>query len=423
MSNPLTRKPVTTFGRYTVVERIGSGGMATVDLAKLHGRNGFERKVALKRMLPMHASNSELRALFVREAKLAARLRHGNIAQLTELGDIDGTLYIAMEYVPGKSLHEFIKSMAKTMRRIPTEVVVSMLYDVLDALDYAHTLTDETGYPLGLIHRDICPTNLVLTPYGSVKLIDFGVASEAFSNETSTGIRGKLAYLPPESRTGHVDARGDLFSLGVVAHELLTGQSKYSLLNSSTGELPVASSVNSSVPRELDDWVRRAVQRDPRKRFQTARSMRAALLEVARKGNMYPDQRRVAEWQKNARRSTARRAQGTVPATKTFVDESIEQLAQGKRYARTQSDVVPSSEKGTASLRAVVLPLKNRASWEMWSPTPQPLACFDDWSGEARVPAEGAIETQKSRRQVMPALYGASFVLAIILAVLLAIAA
>ncbi len=297
------------FGPYLVHEQLGVGGMASVHVAESRSAGGFRKRLALKRLLHHAAADPSLVEAFVEEAKLDARLHHPNITQTFDFGQVDGAYFIAMELVPGPTLSQLLRNCQATVGRIPLPVALHILLQVCEALDYAHTLTDDQGRPLHIVHRDVAPTNIIISNTGLVKLIDFGVAkNESSAVKTQTGlIKGKLSYLPPEYLTsGKLDARADLWSLGVVAHELLTcyrlfdGGNDFQVLQQ-IRERPLAppSRRNSHVTPGVDAIVMTCLERDPARRWQSAAAMRNALRgEIDELGARIGDRQVIAwvEW-------------------------------------------------------------------------------------------------------------------------------
>lgn len=280
------------FGAYRVHERLGTGGMAAVHRATIDIGGGVIREVALKRLLPQLADDKKLIEDFVREAKLAAQLQHPNIVRVLELGRSGSTYFIAMELVAGHSLQQLMK--LASVRPVPTPigVVVALLAELLDALDYASTATDHDGEPMHLVHRDLSPSNLILTDDGHVKIIDFGVA-KAVSGKfmTNTGmVKGKLSYMAPEVIAGQpLDTRADIFSLGVCAWEVITtrrlfrGANDFDVLAKiRDGATEPPSAYNPACPPELDEIVMHALARRRDDRWPSAAVMRRALDSVRR---------------------------------------------------------------------------------------------------------------------------------------------
>ena len=294
------------FGPYEILERIGVGGMATVHRALERGIEGVERDVALKRLLPHLAESETFIRSFVHEARLASRLPHPHIVQMHELGRVGATYFISMEYIEGVDLRQILRQ----TRRVgppPIEVTLAILDQVCDALDYAHTRRSDNGAPLDLVHRDVSPSNIIVSSAGHVQVIDFGIAKAATQQfKTQTGrIKGKMAYLSPEALTGrdNIDSRSDLFSAGVIAHELLCARPLFAtksdyqtLLRVQNAHIVPPSEVNPECPRELDDIVLRALTRDRNLRWQSARQIRAAIDRMRDWYQLRADEKAVRKW-------------------------------------------------------------------------------------------------------------------------------
>ncbi|MBA3820746.1 MAG: serine/threonine protein kinase, partial [Deltaproteobacteria bacterium] len=270
------------------------------------GIEGFERIVALKRLLPHLAEDASFIKSFVREAKLASFLNHVNIVQIFELGRVGAEYFISMEYIDGRDIRRLLRHARKVTGPPPIHVTVGMLLQLCDALDYAHAKTDEQGQPLGLVHRDVSPSNLIVTLAGHLKVIDFGIAkAQSQQHRTQTGrVKGKLAYMAPEAISGReLDSRSDLFAAGVITHELLTARPLFAskneyqtLLKVQRGDIMPPSTFNQSCPPELDAIALRALARDPDERFATAGEMRDELHALRRRYNLQTGHLDVAEW-------------------------------------------------------------------------------------------------------------------------------
>ncbi len=267
--------------------------------------DGTVEQVALKRLLPRVAARKELRAAFAREAKLTRYLEHPNIAATLDSGNVRETYFIAMEYVPGPTLKQLVQHCGSTVGTVPTQITLNLAAQICDALDHAHTRCDEQGKPLGIVHRDVCPSNIILSDNGIAKLIDFGLAkTKVSSTETGEGvIKGKFNYVAPEYLAGKLDARADLWALGVVMYELLTSRRLFDAPDpfetmTRVRKLPIPrpSLANPRVSAELDGLVMKALERDPRRRWQTAALMRGALREVIAQPDNLVDNRHVADW-------------------------------------------------------------------------------------------------------------------------------
>ncbi len=270
-------------GGYELGQLLGVGGMAEVFKAEYTPVRGTRRTVVVKRILPRHASDAEFTKLFVAEAKILGLLNHSNVVKAYDFGEVNGALFLVLEYVDGPSLADALEILREYGREMPFAAAAHFAHEVCLALDYVHNLKGGDGEPLNVIHRDVTPSNILLTKAGGIKLLDFGVAKYRASQvKTSEGfIRGKAAYIAPETLEAKpIDRRIDLFSLGIVLHEMLTLKS---LFESDTHmltfrkilTLPIAppSQTRPSVPPELDAIVMKALARDPARRYQTADEM------------------------------------------------------------------------------------------------------------------------------------------------------
>ena len=277
-----------SIGRYRLLGRIGEGGMAEVYRAVMTGPEGFERELVLKRILPRLSESGDFKTMFVREAKICAQMLHPNIIQIYEFGQADGGYFIAMESVQGVTLREALNTLRKEERALPAMIAADVTRQICIGLDYAHSLRGSGGEPLEIVHQDISPTNIMLAFTGTVKILDFGIAraAEFAEEEAKKGlIKGKVSYLSPEQIfVRPFDARADIFALGVVFHEMLTGRRLFQSRNDITKmrELLAApilppSAIDAMIPRELDRIVMRSLEIDPKNRYQTASDMAADL--------------------------------------------------------------------------------------------------------------------------------------------------
>ncbi len=291
------------FGEYLVYEQLGRGGMATVHRAERPQKNGPPKQVALKRLIP--TTQRDLVALFVDEGRLLKHLDHPNIAATYESGKLFGTHFIAMEYVPGPTLKQLVARCGSTVGAVPEPITVNIAAQLTAALDYAHNKADPNGKPLGIIHRDITPANIILSDAGVVKLIDFGLAKAALgTEETAQGmIKGKYGYVAPEYLGGSIDHRADLWAVGIIMYELLTsrrlfdGQDAFdTMMRIRSLPIPRPSRANPRITPALDLVVMRALDRDPSQRWQSAAEMRAALEEVTASSEFRIERSHVAEW-------------------------------------------------------------------------------------------------------------------------------
>ena len=218
------------FGPYQLIKRIAYGGMAEIHLAKTQGIRGFERLLALKVIHPKYSEDQEFIDMLIDEAKIAVQLNHANIGRIFDLGRIDTTYYIAMEFIDGKDLYQLLVRCAELDIHIPIDLIAFIGLEMAAGLQYAHTQKDNYGRPLNIIHRDISPQNILLSYDGEVKIVDFGIAKASQrSRETESGvIKGKFFYMSPEQAWGHaIDGRTDIFSTGICLYEMITGQMLY----------------------------------------------------------------------------------------------------------------------------------------------------------------------------------------------------
>jgi serine/threonine-protein kinase len=281
--------------------------MATVHRAKKQGIAGFERQVALKRMLPHLSEDDDFVESFIREAKVASMLVHPNVAQIYDFGKVAETYFIAMELVDGPDVRRLLRYARRVGQLIPLPVVLALLSETCEALHYAHTFVDDdTGEPLDIVHRDVSPSNLIVAPTGHMKVIDFGIAKASSAQLHTDGgrVKGKYAYMAPEAAAGMaLGSASDVFSLGVVAHEMLTLRPLFSattdletIMKIREAPIPRPSDHNASVPPGLDDVVLVALARNPHDRLPSAGAFRSMLDEVSRYAGLHWSARDVQDW-------------------------------------------------------------------------------------------------------------------------------
>src|SRR5580658_10408740 len=221
---PSTSPPPLRLGPYELLQRIATGGMAEVYLARRGGPHGFQKIVAVKRILPQLARDPDFTAMFVDEARVCARLGHPNIVQVFDFGEHAGDLYMAMEYVDGTTGARLIRAAAAADEELPLDVSLHIALSILRGLEYAHAARDEEGLPLALVHRDVSPGNVLIDRSGAVKLTDFGIAraTEVEPRTEAGQLKGKLGYMSPEQVVGRdLDSRSDIFTVGIVLAEML----------------------------------------------------------------------------------------------------------------------------------------------------------------------------------------------------------
>lgn len=270
----------TQFGQYDLIEPIATGGMAEVFKARMRGVEGFQKIVAIKRILPHLTDNDEFVTMFIDEAKLAAQLQHPNIIHIYDLGKLERSYYIAMEYIDGRDLRSILRFLEEKERRLPLGLAMFIASRLAAALDYAHRKRDLQGRDMVLVHRDVSPQNVLISYDGDIKLCDFGIAKAASkaSHTRAGALKGKLQYMSPEQAWGKdLDLRSDIFSLGLVLYEMLTGRKAFA----GDSELSILEQVRSprmtsprdidpGIPPEVERVVMKALKENREERYQTA---------------------------------------------------------------------------------------------------------------------------------------------------------
>ncbi|MDX2092474.1 MAG: serine/threonine-protein kinase [Kofleriaceae bacterium] len=266
---------------YTVLERLGGGGQAEVFRGTAESIKGFKKAVAIKRVLPNLTANQQFVAMFLDEARLSLFLQHANVVQVFDISKAeDGTYFLVMEFVDGCDLKELIAFHAQTQTK-DIALALHIIVEACKGLHYAHTLDHpHTGKPLGIVHRDVSPPNIMLSKNGEVKVVDFGLAKAASQAEiTDEGVvKGKFAYLAPEATLGkELDARADVFALGIITWEMVTGMRLFlgdnphaTVAMVRAARIPSMTAINPNIDPELEAVVRKALARDPDERFRTA---------------------------------------------------------------------------------------------------------------------------------------------------------
>jgi eukaryotic-like serine/threonine-protein kinase len=277
------------FGKYQLLKKLATGGMAEVWLARQTGIEGFQKELVVKRILPHLAEDREFVEMFKNEALIAARFNHPNIAQVYEFGEANGTYYIAMEFIHGEDLGRVMRKASGMNQWIARPLAIRIVASACEGLYYAHSRNDDRGQPLNVVHRDISPQNILISFDGSVKLVDFGIAKAAdqASMTKSGAIKGKFAYMAPEQAAGkHLDRRADIFAIGLVLYEMLTGHrplkkdSELATLQAAMEcAIPSPSEV-ADVPRDMDHVVMRALAKSADDRYDNAREFQTALEEL-----------------------------------------------------------------------------------------------------------------------------------------------
>ncbi len=292
--------------RYRITERIAAGGMAEVFKGVAESIQGFRKNVAIKRVLPALTKNKKFVAMFLDEARLSLHLQHANIVQVFDIGHADETYFIVMEFVDGVDLKQLLEWRRRISRLLTIGQTVYIIMEVCKGLAYAHeAIHPETGRPLGIVHRDVSPPNVLLSRNGEVEVTDFGLAKAAVQVETTDPgvVKGKMSYLSPEAARGEeVDRRADIFAVGILLYEMLTGKRLfYGESDYQTVELVRASRIppigtqNPEVEPELEEIARKSLARRPDDRFQSATDLQDALAQYLFSRGLKMIQRDIAE--------------------------------------------------------------------------------------------------------------------------------
>lgn len=293
-------------GRYVLERKLATGGMAEIWLARQAGPEGFAKDVVIKRILRHLGDDRKFVEMFLDEARLAAQLNHPNIVNIFDLGQADEDFFIAMEFIDGWDIEKIVERAVQVQQPLNPAFCARLVADACGGLDYAHNFSTKDGQRVGLVHRDISPQNLLVSKDGVVKLVDFGVAKAATSShKTQTGaVKGKLSYMSPEQISGaRLDGRSDLFALGIVLYEMVTGQRPFghesellavtAILNE-TPRLP--HELHPGTPAELESIILRALAKQPEDRFQSASEMQLALEHALRQMGQIVTPREVSAY-------------------------------------------------------------------------------------------------------------------------------
>jgi len=292
------------FGKYSLIRKIGTGGMAEVFLARTPVAQGLNKTLVIKKIHTAYARSRQFVTMFVDEAKIALGLNHPNIIQVFDFGAVADTYFLAMEHVEGIDLLRLLQEAARARQRLPYGLSAYIVQQLAKGLDYAHRKTVEFGQPLGIVHRDISPPNILLSKNGEIKLVDFGLAKANTQIEsTDQGVvKGKFSYLSPEAASGlEVDHRADVFAVGIILWEMFTGRRLfYGESDYQTVELvrqarvPSIAALNPEVEPELEAVVRKALAREPNDRYQSAADLGDALTQYLFSHRMKVSSRDIA---------------------------------------------------------------------------------------------------------------------------------
>jgi eukaryotic-like serine/threonine-protein kinase len=288
-------------GRYALYNEIASGGMATIHVGRLLGPVGFARTVAIKRMHPQFAKDPEYVSMFLDEARLAARIRHPNVIGTLDVVALSGELFLVMDYVHGETLGRLLRACRDKKLPIPRAVISTIMVGVLDGLHAAHEAKSDHGEPLGIVHRDVSPQNIMVGADGIPRVLDFGIAKATESSRSTLDgqFKGKLRYVPPEQFHGRATRMSDIYAASVVLWEAFTGRRLFEAKSDTetiamvlAPKIVPPSHYVPSLPREVERIVMRGLSVDPAGRYQTAREMARALSHALPTANAHD----VSEW-------------------------------------------------------------------------------------------------------------------------------
>ncbi len=346
------KKP-SVFGKYLLLERLNVGGMAEVFAAKAFGVEGFERILAIKKILPTMAEDEEFITMFIDEARISVQLNHANVVHIHELGKHDDAYYIAMEYVSGKDLRALLERFRRRKEIMPTAMAVFCATKICEGLDYAHRKKDARGQELHIIHRDVSPQNILISYEGEVKIIDFGIAKAANrSQKTQAGIlKGKFGYMSPEQVRGlPIDRRSDVFAVGVILYEMLTGEklfvgeSDFSTLEKvRNAEVPTPRQFNPNIPAGLEKVVMKSLAREAEDRYQWSSDLQEDLMRFLLAGDAIYSSKHLAGFMKDA-----------------FAEDLLRENEKMERFASVERpEQVETSGITAAPVRASAPPRRN----------------------------------------------------------------
>jgi len=363
-----TLEPGHRLDRYELLCPIAQGGMAAVWLARMHGKHGFEKLVAVKTILSQYANDLRFQQMFLDEARIASGIEHPNVAQILDLGEQGDVLYLVMEWVDGDSLAKLFRTTEKNRVRLPVGIVCRILADTCGGLHAAHELRDKSGALLNVVHRDVSPQNVLVSVKGQAKLIDFGIAKarDRVSGDTSTGLlKGKILYMAPEQALGRpVDRCADVWAVGAVGYHMLSGippfegANQLATLHLLTSHDPPAE-LPDNVPGPVREVLLRALERDPAKRFPTAESMQKALERAMYGSDVGASASDVASF-------VATHLADRADQRKKTVELALEAAAQRQRLNAMMQPANPDSASGAGGV------LGTRASLRESTPGGQP---------------------------------------------------
>jgi serine/threonine protein kinase len=388
--------PGSTLGKYEILRKLATGGMAEIYLARARGVAGFEKTVVLKRILPHVAEDESFVHMFLDEARLAATLQHPNIADVYDVGEADGTPFFTMEYVHGQDVRAIRSATRKRDEQVPMAMALAIVHGTASALDYAHNRKGPDGRPLDLVHRDVSPSNIVVSYDGAIKLLDFGIARAAsHQHKTQVGmLKGKTPYMSPEQcRAQQLDRRSDLFSLGTIMYELTVGRRPFRGENDFAimeqivhGTAPLPSAASPGYPADLEAIVMRLLASSPGERYQTAEELLHDLEEFISKYGLWVSSRplgkymrllfadRVNAWEHAASEGVSLGEH--VAQTITSESQQVERITPPSAHPRLLrlSQEIPAVRLPSREMPAVTSPFDEQTTEAQYEPPAAPAA-------------------------------------------------
>src|SRR3569623_353097 len=408
--------PGDTLGKYEILRKLAVGGMAELYLARIRGNAGFEKVVVLKRILPQVAEDATFVQMFLEEARLAGTLNHPNVAHVYDVGEVDGEPFFTMEFVHGQDMRSIRHELKKVSETVPLGVALAVVHGTAAALNYAHERTGPDGKLLGLVHRDVSASNVMVSYDGAVKLLDFGIARAASStHKTQVGtLKGKVPYMSPEQCKGQpLDRRSDLFSLGVVMFELTVGRrpfrgdSDFAIMDQIVYKgAPTPSSIVTDYPPELEAMVMKLLERDPKARYTTGEELIEDLDSFVQSAGLWMSATKIGKWMRGVFAEKIRAWEDAEQQGVSFaqhVAHSITSQSQRSELVTPPSafpglpqadtpapETVPEGPRRTSKAMAAVTPPK-RTSEPMAAVTPkrtsQPMAAVTPTRTSQPMPA------------------------------------
>ena len=392
-----------------MLKHLASGGMADVLLGRTEGIEGFERHVVLKRIKPEHAKDQRFIRMFLDEARVAANLHHQHVVQVHDIGENAGEYFIAMEYLHGEDVRTILSTASKMRQHVPLGCAMAIVSAAAAGLHYAHERRGPDKRPLGIVHRDISPSNILVGYDGSIKVVDFGIAKASARQETrSASLKGKISYMSPEQcKGGEVDRRSDVYSLGVVLYELATttrlfkGETDYLVMDQIVnGRVTLPQVRRPELPNELSAIIMRAISPDPERRYFTAEELRVALDQFAAKASLTTSTSAISTYMRKqfgekpepwldieSQDFDAFDEVGAPPATESAPGKAWTEIAAGDDFRRSTSSI-PRQTGPNAVLAAAGTDAGSRPGGGRAGITPQPTDAKMGW--ESQQPARAS---------------------------------